>query len=138
MMGFFVSGALVLALAAPAWAADTGSAARHGPAGEAAGGPGISPAGAVSGQYEANRHGSDRDRYHRDGRWYYRDGHWYYYRDGRWYRDDGRHYYRDGRHYRDGYYRDGRYRYDHPRGGHRYCESGEWAYHPNTGWMCVG
>ena len=86
------------------------------------------PAFAAPATYEPNRHGYHGDRHDRDGR---------YYRDGRRYHDDRRYYYRDGRyHYRDGYYYgdDGHYR-GRPTPD---CPSGEWAYHPNTGWMCAG
>jgi hypothetical protein len=127
MTGFFVSGLLLIALAAPAWAADTGSATGQRYGDEAATAPTIAPIGTAPATYEPNRHGYHRDRHDRDRR---------YYRDGRYYHDDGR-YYRDGRyHYRDGYYYgdDGHYR-GRPTPD---CPSGEWAYHPNTGWMCAG
>jgi len=91
------------------------------PAGAAA--PGSAPA-----AYEANRHGYHGDRDDRDRR-YRHDGH-YHYRDGRYYHRDGRYHYRDGYYYGD----DNHYR-GHPSPE---CPSGEWAYHPNTGWMCAG
>jgi hypothetical protein len=128
MTGFFVSGLLLIALTAPAWAADNGSATGHRSADEAAAAQTIAPVGTAPGTYEPNRHGYHRDRYDRNDR---------YYRDGRWYHDDGRYYYRDGRyHYRDGYhYGDDNYYRGRPTPD---CPSGEWAYHPNTGWMCAG
>ena len=128
MTGFFVSGLLLIALAAPAWAADTGSATGQRSAGEAATAPPIAPVATAPATYEPNRHGYHGDRHDRDGR---------YYRDGRWYHDDGRYHYRDGRyHYRDGYYYgDDNYYRGRPTPD---CPSGEWAYHPNTGWMCSG
>lgn len=153
MTVFFVSSLLLIALAAPAWSADTGSATGHRSTDDVATAvaPTVAPVGAASAPYETNRHGYHRDRHDRDRHSYYRDGRWYHYRDGRWYHDDGRYHYRDGRyHYRDGryHYRDGGYRY---RDGYYYgddnyyrgrptpgCPSGEWAYHPNTGWMCAG
>jgi hypothetical protein len=128
MSAFFVSGLLLIALGAPTWAADTGSATGHRAADEAAGVPTIALGGTVPATYEANRHGYHGDRHDRDGR---------YYRDGRRYHDDGRYYYRDGRYrYRDGYhYGDDGYYRGRPTPD---CPSGEWAYHPNTGWMCAG
>ena len=85
------------------------------------------PAWAAPATYETNRHGYHGDRHDRDGRSYYRDG--------RRYHDDGRYYYRDGR-YRDGYYYgDDNYYRGRPTPD---CPSGEWTYHPNTGWMCAG
>ncbi len=127
MTGFFVSGLLLIALGAPAWAADNGSATGQRSAGEATA-PTIAPVGTAPSMYEPNRHGYHRDRHDRDGR---------YYRDGRWYHDDGRYYYRDRRYrYRDGYYYgDDNYYRGRPTPD---CPSGEWAYHPNTGWMCSG
>ena len=121
MTGFFASGVLLIALAAPAWAADTGSATRQRSADEAATAPTMAPSGTAPATYEPNRHGYHRDRHDRDGR-YYRDGRRYHYRDGRY-------------HYRDGYYGDDGYYRGRPTPG---CPSGEWAYHPNTGWMCAG
>jgi hypothetical protein len=134
---FFISGLLVLGLAAPAWAANSEPAAQSDADPQAVSLSEISATEARSNQFEPNRHGSDRDRhrrhYYRDGRWHYHDGRYYYYRDGRWYYGDGRYYYRDGRwHYDD------RYRYGHPhyRGGPtRHCHDGEWRYHPRAGWM---
>ena len=79
-----------------------------------------------SATYETNGHGYHGDRHDRDGRWHHdrRD----HYRDGRYYYRDGR--YRDGYYYGDGNYYRGRPTPD--------CPSGEWAYHPNSGWMCAG
>ena len=110
--GFFVGGLLLLGLAAPA------SAAVSGPA-----------------TYETNRHGYHGDRHDRDGRWHHDRR--YHYRDGRYHYRDGRYYYRDGRYrYRDGYhYGDGNYYRGRPTPE---CPGGEWAYHPNSGWMCAG
>lgn len=99
MTGFFVSGLMLIGLAAPVSAAT----------------------------YEPNRHGYHGDRHDRDSR-YYRDGRWHH--DGRYHYRDGRYYYRDGYHYGDGNYYRG-----HPTPD---CPSGEWAYHPNSGWMCAG
>jgi hypothetical protein len=74
------------------------------------------PAWAAPATYEPNRHGYHGDRHRHD-------------REGRWHHD--RRYHRDGRyHYRDDNYYRGRPTPD--------CPSGEWAYHPNTGWMCAG
>jgi hypothetical protein len=127
MTGFFASGLLLLALAAPAWAADAGSANGHRSTDVAATAPTIAPVGAVPATYEPNRHGyhgdrHDRDRWHHDGRYRYRDGRYHY--------RDGRYHYRDGYYYGDGNYYRGRPTPD--------CPSGEWAYHPNSGWMCAG
>jgi hypothetical protein len=135
MTGFIVSGLLLIALAAPAWAADTGSATGQPSGDEAAAAATIAPVGTAPAMYEPNRHGYHRDRHDRDGR-YYRDGRWYHYRDGRYHYRDGRYHYRDGRyHYRDGYYYgDDNYYRGRPTPD---CPSGEWAYHPNTGWMCT-
>jgi hypothetical protein len=128
MTGFFVSSLLLIGLAAPAWAADSGSATGHRSTDETATAPTIAPVGTAPAAYETNRHGYHGDRYDRDRR-YYRDGR-YHYRDGRYHYRDGRYHYRDGYYYGDdGYYR-GRPTPD--------CPSGEWAYHPNTGWMCAG
>ncbi len=111
MTGFFVGSLLLIGSAAPAWAAAT---------------PTIGPDGTAPAAYEANGHGDHRDRHDRDGR---------YYRDGRRHHDDGRYYYRDGR-YRGGYYYgDDNYYRGRPSPE---CPSGEWTYHPNTGWMCAG
>ena len=126
MTGFFVSGLMLIAPAAPARAADTGSATEHRAADEAATAPATGET--TTATYEPNRHGYHGDRDDRDGRSYYRDGR---------YHDDGRYYYRDGRYrYRDGYYYgDDNYYRGRPTPD---CPSGEWAYHPNTGWMCAG
>jgi hypothetical protein len=129
MTGFFVSGLLLVALAGPAGAGDTGSATGHRAADAAATAPTIAPVETAPARYEPNRHGYHGDRHDRDGRSYYRDG--------RRYHDDGRYHYRDGRyHYRDGYsYGDDNYYRGRPTPD---CPSGEWTYHPNTGWMCAG